>query len=480
VPSPPVQRPPLPLDASLDGELADPIEVGAGTAILVRGRCPLPEASEPTLRLGAASVRVAAWSMPAPGRMGRGDRWWAVLPIESEAATGETDLRLECETPSGPAGATLATVTVATRDAELGPVPPSVPSGAPGEAPLIAVCMATHEPRRSHFKVQLESIRAQDWPNWICVISDDASSAEGAALIAELVGEDPRFFVSRSPRRLGFYRNFERVLRMAPAEAGFVALADQDDRWDADKLSSLHAELERNPRAALVYSDMRLVDDRGTLIADTSWVIRRNSWTDIGSLLVANTVTGAASLVRSELLNVALPFPPATGTPYHDHWLALCALADGEIAYLDRATYDHVRHADSVTVRARHGLLAPIGRTARWRLRLAGAYERLTSRGLRPGWRSVYFERYLLLVQFAVTLRLRYRAGITRDRARTLARLERAESSLAGPVWLLLRSFRPYLGRNETLARERVILGGIIWRRLAGAMAGRGRRRQSR
>ena len=39
-----------------------------------------------------------------------------------------------------------------------------------------------------------------------------ARAPAGQATIAELVGDDPRFVISRSPRRLGFYRNFERAL----------------------------------------------------------------------------------------------------------------------------------------------------------------------------------------------------------------------------------------------------------------------------
>ena len=43
------------------------------------------------------------------------------------------------------------------------------------------------------------------------------------------------------------------------------------------------------------------------------------------SLLMANSVTGAASLFRRDLLDYALPFPPRQFTHFHDHWLGLCA-----------------------------------------------------------------------------------------------------------------------------------------------------------
>ena len=89
------------------------------------------------------------------------------------------------------------------------------------------------------------------------MISDDCSSAPSAG---ERSSGDrrrrPRFVLSRSPRRLGFYRNFERALALVPAEAGYVALADQDDVWHPDKLAALLGALGG---AQLVYSDARVV-----------------------------------------------------------------------------------------------------------------------------------------------------------------------------------------------------------------------------
>ena len=83
------------------------------------------------------------------------------------------------------------------------------------------------------------------------------------------------------------------------------------------------------------------------MIADTWWSDRRNNHTDLLSLLVANSVTGAASLLRRELLADALPFPPAQFAHFHDHWLALVALSLGEIAYVDRPLYDYVQHGEA-------------------------------------------------------------------------------------------------------------------------------------
>ncbi len=46
---------------------------------------------------------------------------------------------------------------------------------------------------------------------------------------------------------------------MVPAEASFVALADQDDRWHPEKLAVLIGEIGDRD---LAYSDMRIVEPR--------------------------------------------------------------------------------------------------------------------------------------------------------------------------------------------------------------------------
>ena len=76
----------------------------------------------------------------------------------------------------------------------------------------------------------------------------------------------------------------------------------------------------------------------GRLISETWWDRRRNNHSDLLSLLVANSVTGAASLLRRELLDYALPFPPAQFAHFHDHWLGLVgADAWARIAYVRAA-----------------------------------------------------------------------------------------------------------------------------------------------
>ncbi len=89
--------------------------------------------------------------------------------------------------------------------------------------------------------------------------------------------------------------------------------------------------------------------------------------------------------------------------------------------------------------------------------------------GLTPlGWRDVYFDRYLMIRQLAAVLELRLGGRIAPEKLRDLDRLASAERSPAAAAWLLARTFRPLIGRNETLGRERVLLGSLVWRLVRG------------
>ena len=170
---------------------------------------------------------------------------------------------------------------------------------------------------------------------------------------------------------------------------------------------------------------------------------------------------------------IGLPFPPRhSDQHYHDHWLALCALAVGEIAYLDRPTYDYTRHDDSVTIQAAFEWYAPAhGFRNRAHQRWRRMTRRLRMGTARPGWRAIYFDRYLLFRQLFAILELRAGDRIEPRKRRSLRLLVSAEDSPRAAAWMLARTLRPLIGRRETQGRERVLLGGLLWRRVVGRRA---------
>src|SRR4051794_12841846 len=392
----PPQAPAVAVDEDLEVDLEVPlpetIPAGRATAVFCFGTCFHRRQAVERLEIivGGVAHEPTAWGMP------RLDLFRALHP---SIAKGEEPLKErdplsgedpECRSyrsgfwatvpvaPQDPGTAVDVGVSVELADgrrtvAPLGAIAVGEPARPSRGGSQIAVCMATFDPDPELFRAQVDTIRAQTDSDWICLISDDCSRRDRFAALQEVVSGDPRFVVSRSPRRLGFYRNFERLLELIPPEAGLVALADQDDRWHPQKLESLRREIGG---AQLIYSDQRIVDDTGTVLAGTYWTARRNNHTNLLSLLMANTITGAASLFRRELLEFALPFPETPGKQYHDHWLGLVALATGRVSYLDRPLYDYVQHGTAALGHADANVGFQGGERGGWR-RLRGWQDSL-------------------------------------------------------------------------------------------------------
>jgi glycosyltransferase involved in cell wall biosynthesis len=438
------------------------VAVGAGTALFVDGVCLAPA---PIRQLDVAvdgrAHRAMGWGMAEPGGRRGGGYWWAVLPIAAVSGPRRLTVDLQVRLADGSehrARAGELQLVPSRSEPELEQLDPPQPEDRDGS--LVAICMATFDPDPRLFRRQVESIRAQTHRCWVCVISDDASSPEALAAMREIIGEDSRFLVSSSAANAGHYRNFERALMMVPPAATYVAFSDQDDVWYPDKLASLIAGLR--PGSSLVYSDMRLVSEDGELLADTYWTMRRNNHTDFASMVLANTVTGAASLFDVGLLQRALPFPPRHSALFHDHWIAQIAMALGPISYVDRPLHDYVQHGGAAL-----GHSAANGRgrySGRVYERLLAAARNLRARGYRPAWRAPYFNIYCRIVLASEALRARCADAL--DPAQ-LAVLDRISDSPRGIAWMLGRSTRDLWGADETLGRERAILAGFAWRRAA-------------
>ena len=351
---------------------------------------------------------------------------------------------------------------------------PRVPVPAEAEAarfpeaagPRVAICMATYEPPPALLHRQLDSLRAQTHRNWVCAISDDGSSAEALAELRRQVEGDPRFVLSPGGERRGFYGNFERALAMAPEGADYVALCDQDDLWRPEKIERL---LEAIGGANLVYSDARLVDTRGGVISPSYWTTRRNNHTNFASLLLANSVTGAASLFRRQLLDDVLPFPPALADPFHDHWIAVVAMALGEIAYVSEPLYDYTQHGGAVIG---HDVANRKPRAVRRHL-----MERLRNPG--DGSRVAYYYGWQQQLVSARVLRARCWERMGRRRRAALVRVMSADDRVTGVPWLLARRARRLWGRNETLDRE-LFYAYALGRRRAMSLLNAGRDRPGR
>ena len=328
-----------------DADLGDPREPAARrrcrrarATARVRRRDLLPPAAGGA-RSSCSSTARDARAMPRPTRAAaRAAASGAARAGRAGAPAGAT---VELAIAAGGGGA-CARRSGGSRSSAPAPPPAARPRRRRG---LIAVCMATYEPDPALFRRPGRvAPRADRRPTGSASISDDALGPGGASPRSrDVLGDDPRFVVSRSRRAARLLPQLRaRAARSRRAEAELIALCDQDDRWHPDKLAVLRDALGG---AQLVYSDQRLVDADGARAARHAVGGARATTTPTSSRCWSPTASPAprrCSGARSPSSRCRSPTRP--GCRSTTTGSALVALAAGDVAYVDRPLYDYVQH----------------------------------------------------------------------------------------------------------------------------------------
>ena len=209
------------------------------------------------------------------------------------------------------------------------------------------VVMAVYQPDPHLLERQISSLSAQTESHWGCLIGVDGADEEALRLVQRLTRRDTRMEVREYVNNLGVYRHFERLLAEVPADASWVALADQDDVWHPAKLARLTQTLDA-PGVTAAMCQARVVTAEGRLLGHTD---RRAA--KLPAMLLRNQVSGSLAVFEGSTVRRALPFPTGDGEAIHDHWLAVCAAAMGEVRLCDERLQDYVQHSANVLGEAR-------------------------------------------------------------------------------------------------------------------------------
>jgi hypothetical protein len=234
----------------------------------------------------------------------------------------------------------------------------------------IVVVIAIYHPEIEHLRAQLQSIAEQAGPlsiRLIAVISDQQSGDLTRKLSSEL-GMPTE--ILQPDNKLDAVRAFELGLKHALEKANactngtpapLFALCDQDDVWDKNKLAEGLQYLTKTG-AALIHSDARVIDASGALLHNSLFHLeRRRKNAGLRGLLYRNNVTGMTTLMRADVVRLALPFPSQSGVHfYHDLWLALVAnVLSGGVRFLPKKLVGYRQHsANAVGVLKRKPNLA--------------------------------------------------------------------------------------------------------------------------
>lgn len=243
------------------------------------------------------------------------------------------------------------------------------------DKPLISIVMAVYEPNLQWFKEQLESLEAQTYPNLELLVIDDCSPTVPFEVVKQYVSECIRSFpyqIDRNEKNLGSNLTFEKLTSLATGK--YIAYCDQDDIWLPEKIDQLFNRVCET-KGVMSYCDMSVIDDEGRLLADSLQVIRpRLQYWEGKNLLeryfFCNCTAGCSMLMNAETAKKAVPFPLHTVA---DHWLAIWAAQEGNIAFANQKMVQYRQHHHNQT-----GVLTGVrDKKSYYELRICPLRERL-------------------------------------------------------------------------------------------------------
>jgi GT2 family glycosyltransferase len=114
-------------------------------------------------------------------------------------------------------------------------------------------------------RASLESLRAQSFTDFECIVIDESTLAERARACREVCEEDPRFVYVHPAQRLGLSRSLNLGIERARGE--FIARFDSDDVCVPDRLARQVAFLELHGHVGIVGGGLEIIDEEGRTLA---------------------------------------------------------------------------------------------------------------------------------------------------------------------------------------------------------------------
>ncbi|MGZ3821620.1 MAG: hypothetical protein ACXVB6_13570, partial [Mucilaginibacter sp.] len=125
----------------------------------------------------------------------------------------------------------------------------------------------------------------------------------------------------------------------------YIALADQDDIWEKDKIKTL---LESIEGCIMVYHNSDFIDEYDRRIGNNTIASKHRMYEGESCLpiIIGNCIHGHSVLFDSKLKNYLFPFNNKFS---HDWGIAYVAFNIGVVKYVDKVLVHYRQHQDTVT-----------------------------------------------------------------------------------------------------------------------------------
>ena len=202
--------------------------------------------------------------------------------------------------------------------------------------PIVSIAMASYNGER-FITEQLYSILNQTYPNIELVIVDDCSKDETISIIKRYQEKFSNIKLFQNEMNSGVTKTFERAIQESKGE--FIAISDQDDIWELNKIEILMNEIGDYDAA---YSNSLLVDAQGnSLNKSFTTIMNMKTYTCGAPFLLSNSVPGHTILMKKIFVEKILPFPKDM---LFDLWIGFCAAGNNGIKFVDKTLVKYRQH----------------------------------------------------------------------------------------------------------------------------------------
>lgn len=209
----------------------------------------------------------------------------------------------------------------------------------------VSVVVCTYNGER-YIREQIDSIIAQTYPIHEIILQDDGSTDGTFAILSDYANRYANITAWHNEAGKGISRNFFSAMRRATGD--YIALSDQDDVWEKDKVESQIAALRHGGD-----EDKLLCFGRTVPFANGSGVEVRSDARVPNYTLVrlcfANPIPGHTMLFSRRMLDIVPHDDAYLAARTYDMVLAITAAAYGGVAYVDKKIVNQRRHADAAT-----------------------------------------------------------------------------------------------------------------------------------
>lgn len=208
----------------------------------------------------------------------------------------------------------------------------------------VQILLSTYNAEK-YLRTQLESFVALENFDEIKVLIRDDGSRDGTRFILKEYREKYGFDIIYG-ENVGLNESMHRLLCAADENCEYFSYADQDDKWQSDKITLALSVLDEKPKdRPFLYSARSTLTD--AFLSPTGQTVYPRKTPNFYNAMIQNVCPGHSQVFNRALLSVVKKYV-SPDTYVIDHWIWLCASAFGDF-YLDpKATTLYRQHGNNV------------------------------------------------------------------------------------------------------------------------------------